>query len=1068
MELKAIPRALRFLAVACLAVCGLAASEHHGLVKFGSVPVPGATITATKGDKKAVAVTDDTGAYSFPDLEDGVWKIQVEMLCFTTVTKEIGVAPDAPGAQWELKLQTMDEIKPSLQTAPAPGTTPAATSTPAPTAAAGTTTPAAGATSPPAATPQIAGAAPSKSAKGKKGAAAATPQPGFQRTDVNASGDTAPAGAASATPSIAEAQTASDAFVVNGSTSNGIERRAIGNGRKGPGSLFTGGVDFRTYENDLLDARSYSITGQDTPRSPYNHFTVGGQLQGPLYIPHLFHWQGNFFIQFQTTRQRNATSTAVTMPTAAERGGDFTGVATILDPTTKQPVPNDVIPANQISPQAKYFLNYYPLPQFIAPTALGNNYQVPVVSRMVQDQFSGRVNKTINTKSSLQTRFGFQDTSNQNDNIFSWLDRNKSHGYLGEVAYSRTFTRTFYGRFLVNYTRYSSLTTPFFANTTNVSGQAGITGNDQTPNDWGPPGLGFTNFQGLSDTNENFLRNQTTAFSGVLTYIRRPHQFQFGGDFKIQDLSTVGQSNGRGNFGFNGQATGLPCASGQGYCSGLDFADFLYGIPDTSNIAYGNADKYWHANLYDAYLDDNWNVSSSITVRWGVRWEYSSPFTEEYGRLANLDIAPGFTSALPVTAANPVGSLTGMHYPNSLVRPDKHEIAPRISIAWRPIFGSSMVVRASYGIYYNSSLYAGIAMAMAQQGPFSKSLNLIDSASGPLTMASGFNASPNVTADTFAVDSNLRVGYSQIYNASVQQNLTSSLLLTAQYSGTKGTRTLQEFDPNTYPLGGVQPCPACLAGYTYLTSNGNSTRNSGQLTLRRRFHAGVSTIFTYTYSKSIDDSGSLLSYGGGGGSFSGGVAQNWLDLAGERGPSTFDQRHLFTASLQYSTGVGVHGGALLSGWRGLILKGWTLQSNINYGSGLPFTPFLGQQLPGSTAYVLRPEYIGGNLYGGSNTFLNPLAFATPPAGQYGDVGRDSLYGPNQFSMNGNMARSFKDKYTVSFAANNVLNHPTFSNPYSTFNPVTSPLTGLLSYGKFGELLSPGGMRTITATFRWTF
>jgi hypothetical protein len=1058
MELKAIPSYLRFLAVACLAVCGLAASEHHGTVKFGSVPVPGATVTATKGDKKAVAVTDANGDYSFPDLEDGVWNVQVEMLTFATVSKEIGVAPDAPGAEWELKMLSMDEIKPALQATPTPGTAPTtATSTPA--AASGATAPAAGSTPQPAA--QTATAAPSKSGKGKKGAAPATPQAGFQRTDVNASGDATPAGAASAgPPSIAEAQSASDAFVVNGSTSNGIERRAIGNGRKGPGSLFTGGLDFRNFENDVLDARSYSITGQDTPRSPYNHFTVGGQLQGPLYVPHVFHWQGNFFIQFQTTRVRNASNTAITVPTAAERAGNFSGVASVLDPTTGQNVPNDVIPASEISPQAKYLLNYYPLPQFVPPVTNGNNYQVAVVSRSVQDQLSGRVNKTINNKSSVLTQFGFQDNSSQNDNILSWLDHVKSHAYRGDVAYTRTFTRTFYGRFSVDYTRYSSLTTPFFANTTNVSGLAGITGNDQTQGNWGPPSLNFSGsgVYGLSDANENFVRNQTTAFSGILTYIRRPHQFQFGGDFKIQDLSLVGQSNGRGAFGFNGQATGF------------DFADFLFGIPDTSSIAYGNADKYLHANLYDVFINDNWNVNSSFTFQWGVRWDYSSPFTEEYGRLANLDIAPGFTSALPVTAVDPLGSLTGMRYPDSLIRPDKHQISPRISFAWRPIFGSSMVVRGGYGIYYNTSIYTNIAYAMAQQSPFSKSLSLINSPSDPLTLANGFNASSSYTADTFAVDPNLRVGYSQNYYVSVQQNLTASLLLTVQYSGVKGTRTLQEFDPNTYPLGGAQPCPTCLPGYTYLASNGNSNRNAGQLTLRRRFHAGVSSIFTYTYSKAIDDSGSLLSYGGsgGGGSLSGGVAQNWLDLAGERGPSTTDQRHLFTAALQYSTGVGVHGGALLSGWRGLILKGWTFQSNINFGSGLPFTPLYYEPLPGSVATVLRPEYIGGNVYGGSGTFLNPLAFGAPPAGQYGDVGRDSLYGPNQFSMTGSMARSFRDKYTVTFAATNVLNHPTFSSPYSTFDPVTSPTTGVVSYGKFGELLSPGGMRTITATFRWTF
>ncbi len=118
MELKAISRRLRFCAIACLAVFSLAASEHHGIVKFGSIAVPGATVTATKGDKKVVTVTDEAGMYTFPDLEDGVWKIQVEMLTFTPATKDIGVASGAPGAEWELKMMSMDELKPALQAAP--------------------------------------------------------------------------------------------------------------------------------------------------------------------------------------------------------------------------------------------------------------------------------------------------------------------------------------------------------------------------------------------------------------------------------------------------------------------------------------------------------------------------------------------------------------------------------------------------------------------------------------------------------------------------------------------------------------------------------------------------------------------------------------------------------------------------------------------------------------------------------------------------------------------------------------------------------------------------------------
>ena len=1059
MELKAISRRLRVCAVVCLAAFCLAASEHHGIVKFGTIPVPGATVTAMKDDKKVVAVTDESGAYSFPDLEDGIWKLQVEMLTFTTATKEIGVAAGAPGAEWDLKMQSMDEIKPSLQAAPPPGAAPAPSATaPAGAAPSATTAPAATAAAPPPAP-----------TKGKKGAAASTPQAGFQRTDVNASGDAAaPSGAASNTPpSIAEAQSSSDAFVVNGSTSNGIERRAIGNGRKGPRSLFNGGIDFRNFEDDITDARNYSYTGQNTARSPRIIYTAGGFLQGPLWVPHVFHWQGNFSMQYQTTRTRTSSSnSSLVMPTEQEREGNFSQVlnaagapVVITDPNTGQPIPNGIIPANEISPQAKYFLNYYPLPQFAAPAGQ-INFQVSPISRLVQDQFSARANKPINNKNSLNFLFAMQDSSNDSENALSWLDTTKVNAYHGNVAYNHNFSRTLYGRFTVDYTRYAVRTTPFFANKTNVSGDAGIAGNDQTPGNWGPPALSFTgsspSIYGLSDANENFVRNQTPQFGGQITYIRRPHNFQIGGDFKAQDLSTVGQSNGRGGFGFTGAATGY------------DFADFLFGIPDTSSINLGNADKYLHSNIYDLYINDNWNVSSSFTLQWGVRWDYQSPFTEEYGRLANLDIAPGYTSALPVTAVDPVGSLTGMHYPNSLVQPDKHQISPRVSIAWRPIFGSSMVVRGGYGLYYNTSIYQGIATAMDQQAPFSKSLSVQNSPTDPLTLANGFNQPAGATADTWAIDPNLRVGYFSIYNASVQQNISASWLLTATYTGTKGTRTLQEFQPNTYAPGGEPPCATCLPGYTYLASNGNSTRNAGQIQLRRRFHSGIATTFAYTYAKAIDDSGSLLSYGGsaangGPGPLIGTVAQNWMDLAGERGPSNTDQRHLFTTTLQYSTGVGVHGGALLSGWRGQILKGWTFLTTVTVGSGLPFTPLYYDTLQGSTQNVIRPEYVGGNVYGGAGgLFLNPLAFAAPPAGQFGNVGRNALYGPNQFSMIGSMARSFQDKYTLTVAATNVPNHPVYSGVYSTYNQNAS------NYGAFGQLSPPGAMRTITATFRWTF
>jgi len=101
------------------------------------------------------------------------------------------------------------------------------------------------------------------------------------------------------------------------------------------------------------------------------------------------------------------------------------------------------------------------------------------------------------------------------------------------------------------------------------------------------------------------------------------------------------------------------------------------------------------------------------------------------------------------------------------------------------------------------------------------------------------------------------------------------------------------------------------------------------------------------------------------------------------------------------------------------------------------------------------------VYGGAGgRFLNAAAFAAPPTGQFGDVGRNSLYGPNQFSMNGSMQRSFQDKYNLTVAATNILNHPSNWGVYSSFNPAVSNL--------FGTYTNPGAMRALTATFRWTF
>src|SRR5208337_3555252 len=196
--------------------------------------------------------------------------------------------------------------------------------------------------------------------------------------------------------------------------------------------------------------------------------------------------------------------------------------------------------------------------------------------------------------------------------------------------------------------------------------------------------------------------------SYAMLWSRDRHNITFGGDFRRQQFNYLSQQDPRGMFTFTGAATqGNADGTAVG---GSDFADFLLGIPDTSSIAFGNADKYFRESVYDAYITDDWRMSPEFTLNAGIRWEYGAPISELFGRLVNLDIAPGFAAVAPIVANDPVGPLTGQRYPDSLIRPDKLGFEPRVGIAWRPISGSSMVVRAGYGIYYDTSVYQTIAL----------------------------------------------------------------------------------------------------------------------------------------------------------------------------------------------------------------------------------------------------------------------------------------------------------------------------------------------------------------------
>ncbi|MBZ5576436.1 MAG: carboxypeptidase regulatory-like domain-containing protein [Acidobacteriia bacterium] len=1049
MSRKHVSHFVRSAVAIGLAAILLPASEHHGMVKFGGLPVPGATVTVTQNGKTLTAVTDPNGAYAFPDLADGTWSLQIEMPGFATITREVGVAREAPSPEWEMKMLPLNEIQ--AVAAPPPAATPAA---PQSATAPGANTASASASS-------------KKYAKPKKGVpiGPTNTQTAFQRADLNAapgaaappaSEAAAPAGDAASSSSPELTQRAADGLLINGTNNNGNSSPfalapRFGNNVRGRPSLYNGNLGV-IFDNSSLDARPYSLTGQNTDRPSYNHFQGVAAFGGPLKIPWLVPRNGpTIFVNYQWMRNRNDSVQPGLMPTDAERTGDFSQVLNplgqpvqIFDPTTHIPFSGNVIPQSQISPQAQALLRFFPEPNFASNGRY--NYQIGLVNIVHQDSLQSRVNKAIGRKNQVAGSFAMQSTRSDNPNLFGFLDTNDSLGYNLNANWRHSLTPRLFLNLGYQFSRQSIRINPFFANRENVAGNAQITGNNQQPVNWGPPTLSFANFSALSDGLPSFTRNQTSGVSIDNNWSRSRHNVSFGGDFRRQQFNVLGQQDPRGAFAFTGAA------------AGYDFAGFFLGVPDTSSIAFGNADKYFRDSIYEAYVTDDWRMSPGFTLNAGVRWEYWSPITEQYGRLVNLDVASRVTAVAPVVANNPTGPLTGQHYPDSLMQPDKHAFQPRIAFSWRPFPASSMVVRGGYGVYYNTSVYQTIAMQMAQQSPLSKSLSVQNSAANPLTLANGFNASPNITTNTFAVDPNFRVGYAQNWQVSVQRDMPGALVLIAMYLGSKGTRGMQEFLPNTFPAGAANPCPTCPSGFTYLASNGNSTRHAGQISLRRRLHNGFTANLQYTFAKAIDDSAL-------GGRASGGslIAQNWLDLGAERGLSNFDQRHQITAQIQYTSGMGIGGGTLLSGWKGTLFKQWTVLTNVTAGTGMPLSPsYFAATLGTGITGTIRPDYTGAPLYTApAGLFLNSAAYAPPASGQWGNAGRNSITGPAQFSFNASLGRIFQlnDRLGLDlrFDAVNAINHVTFQS-WNT----------LVNGAQFGLPQLPNTMRSVQTNVRLRF
>jgi len=846
-----------------------------------------------------------------------------------------------------------------------------------------------------------------------------------------------------------------------------------------------------SYTNSVFDAHPYPLNVAESPRIPSYSEQANASIGGPLVIPKIYNGgnKTSFFVNYSLTRGKSPVDSFETVPTPAERTGDFSqavipsgsaagtipkiynpfscpGTPFCANPTqfSYNGIPN-VIPPTNINTASQSLLTYIPSPNL--PGAI-QNYHLQESLPTANDRIMGRIGEQISRKDSLNGMYFFNSARSHSVSNFPDLT---STGSVRGQNMSLTEVHTFGARTIntltANFNRQRSSTLNAFAYKDNIAGELGIQGISTSPIDWGLPITQFTNFAGLNDVIPSLTRNQTFRAMDVFLRNAGKHNIRFGGEIRRVEQNLLTDPNARGTFAFSGYTTsdfttnGLPVAN-----TGFDFADFLLGLPQTTSVRFGDTSNYFRSWVYDGFLQDDWRATAHLTILYGLRYEYFLPFTEKYGHLADLTFSPGFSSAAVVTGQNP-GSL-----PPSLLRGDNHNFAPRLGLAFRPWSKHSLVLRSGYGLFYDGSVYSRLYTNMASQPPFAQASTLVTTPNELLTLENGFpKLGSSILSNTYALDPNFRTPYAQTWNFSIEDEFVRNVILSIGYVGTKGTKLDLLLAPNQSPPGapithGAQTALQNTLAFTYETSGAASIYHGLQVGLRRQFHGGFSMSGTYTFSKSIDDAASV-------GGSARAVAQNYLDLQAERGLSSFDVRNKLLINHNYQLPFGEQrhwlnkGGAMAR-----VLGNWQLSGITTIQSGTPSTAQILGNLSdrAGTAAIsnLRADATGlpVALPRAERTtldFFDTAAFSLPAPGEYGDAGRDTIPGPGTVNFNMSLdklvtfsrERGIRGDFRVE--SNNIFNTPKFSGLATTVN----------GQG-FGRVTSVGAMRSVVFSLRLRF
>ncbi len=797
---------------------------------------------------------------------------------------------------------------------------------------------------------------------------------------------------------------------------------------------------FEFVRNDIFDAKNF-FDAAAAPIPPFRQNQFGGSFGGPLRKNRTF-----FFLSYEAQRIRKSLTQTFSVPTAAMRAGNFSGLPVIFDPGSgRQPFLNNQIPSGRIDPVAVALLAHIPLPNLpgVAQNLLSTGDQ-----RVNGNQYSARLDHQVSPQDTTFLRASLFDareadpfgSSVLQESLLPGFGRNLStHALNGAAGWTHAFSAD-----LLNESRFGFLTVAGGQTSPNAgnpfAARNGLQGVTANPLDLGYPQVSFGGqFSTLGDPSLfTFRDNRDLEFYDNVIWHKGTHTIKFGVYLMHYDLETANPNAARGLFSFTPRWT----SSAPGLTNGNAFADFLLGDPTTAQAGLGRAALDGNTNWGHLYIQDNWQVASNLKIDFGIRYEHNQNLTDANNQIAAIDTSvPGGRFVLASdSSANisllpiPYVTAAAAGWNNSLLAPKSLRLAPRAGLAWSLPRNSKTVIRAGFGIYPNQAAYS-IVTNLAQNLPFfvTKTVNSAVALSPTFTTENALTTNAFGTVGGNNLDHNFKIEYNEVWNVNIERELTPGTVLSLAYIGSRTVHAdsgtvLNVPVPGPGAISARRPIPQ-LAQISDIRWNGWATYHALTLAAKRRFTKGLMFDANWTWSHSIDDAsdpGATLNETN--------LPQNVYDLGNEKASSSFDHRHRVVVSFIYQLPFARQP----KGWTHALLGDWQAGGNFTAQSGAPFTVNIASdQANIGSGPAQRPNLIGNPNDGPKNPqewFATSL-FSLPALYSFGTAPRNAIIGPGLLEFDLSLQKDIRlteaAKLQFRAEAYNLFNHPNFNIPNRT-------------------------------------